>query len=89
MSGGVDSSVAACLMLSRGYVCEGAAMRLFRSFRQVTVCSAVLSVTCALLGIVLAALLSTPVGSTIVAVDLAVFLIFSLIALAGRKVRAA
>lgn len=31
MSGGVDSSVAACLMLSRGYVCEGAAMRLFRS----------------------------------------------------------
>ena len=52
------------------------AMRLFRSFRGVTVCSAVLSVTCALLGILVSILWSTPVGSTIVAVDIGMFFIF-------------
>ena len=56
------------------------AMRLFRSFRGVTVCSAVLSVTCSLLGILISILWSTPVGSTIVAVDIGAFLIFCLIA---------
>ena len=56
------------------------AMRLFRSFRGVTVCSAVLSVTCALLGILISILWSTPVGSTIVAVDIGAFLIFCLAA---------
>ena len=56
------------------------AMRLFRSFRGVTVCSAVLSVTCALLGILISILWSTPVGSTIVATDIVAFLAFCLIA---------
>ena len=56
------------------------AMRLFRSFKGVTVCSAVLSVTCALLGILISILWSTPVGSTIVAVDIGAFLIFCTIA---------
>ena len=56
------------------------AMRLFRSFKGVTICSAVLSVTCALLGILISILWSTPVGSTIVAVDIGAFLIFCLIA---------
>ncbi len=56
------------------------AMRLFKSFRGVTVCSAVLSVTCALLGILVSILWNTPVGSTIVAVDIVAFLIFCLIA---------
>ncbi len=45
------------------------AMRLFRSFKSVTVCSAVLSVVCAFLGIIISILAGTPVGSTIVAVD--------------------
>ena len=49
------------------------AMRLFGSFKAVTVCSAVLSVLCALLGIVISVLAGTPVGSTIVAVDAAAF----------------
>ena len=61
------------------------AMRLFRSFRGVTVCSAVLSVTCALLGILISILGGTPVGSTIVAVDIAAFLIFSVVAWLTRK----
>lgn len=54
------------------------AMRVFKSFRAVTVCSAVLSVCCALLGILISILAGTPVGSTIVAVDIVAFAIFSL-----------
>ena len=49
------------------------AMRVFKSFRSVTICSAVLSVFCALAGIVLSILFATPVGSTIVAADAAAF----------------
>ncbi len=49
------------------------AMRLFRDFRSVTICSAVLSVSCAFAGILLSILAGTPVGSTIVAVDAAAF----------------
>lgn len=56
------------------------AMRLFKSFKSVTICSAVLSVTCALLGILISILWSTPVGSTIVAVNIGAFLIFCTIA---------
>ena len=51
------------------------AMRLFRSFRSVTVCAAVLSVLCAFFGIVVSILAGTPVGSTIVAVDAGVFVL--------------
>lgn len=56
------------------------AMRVFKSFRSVTICSAVLSVCCALTGILISIVVGTPVGSTIVAVDIAAFLIFSIIA---------
>lgn len=49
------------------------AMRLFGSFRAVTVFSATLSVICALCGIIISILAGTPVGSTIVAVDAAAF----------------
>ncbi|MBR6704905.1 MAG: metal ABC transporter permease [Lachnospiraceae bacterium] len=55
------------------------AMRVYKSFLSVTVCSAVLSVVCALLGLLTAIVAGTPVGSTIVAVDIAAFLIFTLI----------
>lgn len=55
------------------------AMRVFKSFRSVTICSAVLSVFCALLGILISVLAGTPVGSTIVVVDIAAFIVFSLI----------
>ena len=48
-------------------------MRIFRSFKTVTVFSAILSVTCAFTGIVISILAGTPVGSTIVAVDVAAF----------------
>lgn len=52
------------------------AMRLFRSFKQVIVCSAILSVVCATLGILISILASTPVGATIVVVDIVAFGIF-------------
>ena len=51
------------------------AMRLFKNFRAVILCSAVVSVFCAASGILLSILLSTPVGSSIVCVDILVFLI--------------
>ena len=49
------------------------AMRLFRSFKSVTIFSAVISVICAFLCILISILGGTPVGSTIVAVDVAAF----------------
>jgi len=50
------------------------AMRLFKSFRMVTLFSAALSVVCAFSGILISILAGTPVGSTIVAVDILAFL---------------
>ena len=55
------------------------AMRLFQNFRSVVICSAVLSVNCTALGILISILAGTPVGSTIVAVDVLAFLICSAI----------
>lgn len=52
------------------------AMRLFRSFFSVTVCSAVLSVVCSVAGLLVSIVAGTPVGSTIVAADLAAFILF-------------
>lgn len=53
------------------------AMRLFHSFKQVTVCSAILSVLCTFSGMLLSIFAGTPVGATIVAVDVAGFLLCS------------
>lgn len=55
------------------------AMRVYQSFRTVTICAVLLSVCCAALGIFTAVLAGTPVGSTIVTVDMAAFLLFSII----------
>lgn len=54
------------------------AMRVFKSFLSVTIYSAVLSVLCALVGILISILAGTPVGSTIVAVDIMAFAVTSL-----------
>lgn len=55
------------------------AMRVFKSFLSVTVCSTVLSVSTALIGILASVLLSTPVGPTIVAGEAIVFIAFWII----------
>ena len=49
------------------------AMRIFHNFRNVTLFSAALSVSCAMLGILVSILAGTPVGSTIVAADVLAF----------------
>ena len=50
------------------------AMQVFRSFRSVTVCAAVFSVCGALAGMIISILQGTPVGSTIVAANIVIFL---------------
>lgn len=60
-------------------------MRLFKSFKAVTICSAVFSVVCAVLGILISVLYGTPVGSTIVAVDIIGFVIFYILGIFGGK----
>lgn len=60
------------------------AMRVFRSFRSVTVCSAVLSVVCFTLGMTLSYTLETPSGASVVAVNIIAFALF---VLAGRLLR--
>ena len=61
------------------------AMRLFKSFRSVIVCSVIISLFCASTGLILAILEGTPVGSTIVAADIAVFFIFSIVSMVARR----
>ena len=55
------------------------AMRIFKSFKSVTIFSAILSVFCSLAGIVLSIICNTPVGSTIVIADIVAFAICSVI----------
>ena len=49
------------------------AMRLFKSFKMVTIFAAVISVICAIAGIMISIFAGTPTGATIVAVDVVVF----------------
>ncbi len=51
-------------------------MRVFKTFRAVVISTAIVSVVCALTGILLSILLSTPVGSTVVAANILAFAIF-------------
>ena len=55
------------------------AMSVLKSFRAVTIFSAVVSVVCAFFGIIISILAGTPVGSTIVAVDVVLFAVCHLI----------
>ena len=54
-------------------------MRIFRSYFSVTVYAAALSVVCAFVGMIISILAGTPVGSTIVAVDIGAFIISTVI----------
>ena len=55
------------------------AMRVFKSFKSVTICSVIISVTCALAGLLISVPAGTPVGSTIVAADLLAFISFYIV----------
>ena len=49
------------------------AMRLFKTFKAVTVCAVVISIVAATIGTILSLILATATGPTVVAVDLAIF----------------
>lgn len=51
------------------------AMSILQNFKSVVICSSIISVACAFIGIIISILASTPVGSTIVGCDMVVFLI--------------
>ena len=55
------------------------AMRIFKSFKSVTICSAILSVSCTAIGILASMYAGTPVGPTIVLADIIAFIIFFLV----------
>lgn len=55
------------------------AMRVFRSFRSVVLCSGILAVTGSLVGLLAALLLSTPTGASVAVVHILIFGVFSLI----------
>lgn len=54
-------------------------MRLFKSFKSVTISSVIISVVCSMIGIIISIFYDTPVGCTIVATDLIAFIICTLI----------
>ena len=63
------------------------AMRIFKSFKSVTISSAIISVFSAATGLLISIVAGTPVGPTIVAVDIVVFFIFFLIGFIISRVR--
>ena len=61
------------------------AMRVHKSFLSVTVASALISVACATIGMLVSILSGTPIGSTIVLADLAAFAVYTLIGRYSRS----
>ena len=61
------------------------AMRVFKSFKSVIICSVIISLLCAFFGIIISILAGTPVGSTIVSADIIVFFIFCLTSFILRR----
>jgi zinc transport system permease protein len=56
-------------------------MRIFKKFRDVTICSAVVSILCFFTGVVISYLYAVPTGASVVLVNIAVFLLFWLLKL--------
>lgn len=62
-------------------------MRIFKSFKSVTICSAIISVVCTAIGIMASIIAGTPVGPTIVLADIVTFFIFFLVSFIISHVR--
>ncbi|MDY6063095.1 MAG: metal ABC transporter permease [Erysipelotrichaceae bacterium] len=60
------------------------AMRLFKRFKDVIIVSAIVSISCFFVGMLISYIYATPTGASIALVNIALFLIFSLIA-RGKK----
>jgi zinc transport system permease protein len=54
-------------------------MRLFKKFRSVTICSAVISILCFFTGIIISYLYATPTGASVVMINIIVFAVFWLV----------
>lgn len=54
-------------------------MRLFKQFKSVTVCSALISIVCFFTGIIISYLYATPTGASVVIVNVIVFILFWII----------
>ncbi|MCR4874426.1 MAG: metal ABC transporter permease [Clostridia bacterium] len=61
------------------------AMRVVKSFKAVTISAGIIAVICAVTGIILSILLSTPVGATIIVVDIICFVLFFLVGLIKKR----
>jgi len=62
------------------------AMRVFKSFRAVTICSVIVSVVCSAFGILLSAMYDNlPLGAVIVTVNIITFAVFSIIGFIPRR----
>lgn len=61
------------------------AMRVFKTFKKAVICSACIAVVCALTGIVVCIIASTPVGPTIAVANVASFAIFYILGLIFSK----
>ena len=64
------------------------AMRVFKDFKKVTIFSAIFSVVCAVVGILVSILWGTPVGATVVAIDTLGFAICCAVGTVGGDERA-
>lgn len=63
------------------------AMRVFKSFKAVTISSSIISIICTLIGILISILAGTPVGATIILVDIICFIGFYITGLCLRRVK--
>ena len=61
-------------------------MRLFKTFKQVVISSAILSVCCFVVGIILSFIFSFPTGTSVVVINLLMFVIFSAIGLVKKTI---
>jgi zinc transport system permease protein len=62
-------------------------MRIFKTWRSVTFCSALVSLVCFFAGIVVSYLYATPTGASVVIMNIAVFLLFWLLRITAGKLR--
>lgn len=60
------------------------AMRIVKSFRGVTLCAAVISVVCVLVGLLITIMAGTPAGATIVSVNIVLYALLSLVGLVKK-----
>ena len=54
-------------------------MRLFKKFKSVTVCSAIISILCFFIGVTISYIFATPTGASVVLINIIVFAVFWLI----------